>query len=197
MDTRILQLPIQVSGDTVIVNCQNIEEYRQLRQDLPELLKSASSLGAKKLAFRVGSKTRSEVPTSLGKSMSSFRSSLTPEILLRELLQAGEEGRSLSLVEMGTDRQVFCTSRHENFCGASWHQWIGMSAREFFPDTEYSRYMVALNSYERISQFSYRAFRIDTREERLFTVDARIITTPGRRQFRLVETLSDEPVPAI
>ncbi|MBE7384440.1 MAG: hypothetical protein F6J95_023875 [Leptolyngbya sp. SIO1E4] len=122
---------------------------------------------------------------------------MMPEVILRELLQASEEGRSLSLVEMGTDRQVFCTSRHQRFCGETWDGWIGLTARDYFSDNEYTRYIAELTYHEAVSQFSYRAFRLDTREERIFTVNARIITVPSGRRFRLVETLFDEVVPAI
>ena len=199
MDTRILQFPIK--NKTVYVNCQNQSEYRRYREQLPELLESARKCGAKTISFRVGSRVKCEVPTGLGKTMNAFETGppgeMMPEAILRELLQATEEGRSLSLVEMGTDKQIFCTSHHQKFCGATWDDWIGMTARDYFPDNEYTRYIAELTYHEAISQFSYRAFRLGSGEERIFTVNARIITALSGRRFRLVETLQDEAVPVI
>lgn len=210
-----LPLPAGVAIETheerqsVVVLCQNEDQYRQLFQSpqpgrpTPAQLicarAAASPAHLKFFCVKVGKKRvgHLEMATLDGCMELSFKDNypvLDDNILGQCLKKSLDDGRSFGIVNMANNVSLFSSSNIGKFsrCGDA-KRMHGIDVSQFWPDDQLRRYRADLERFpDGMDDYQYEARTFDGERMR-FTVNARLWWYRGDI-VRLTETLASTPV---
>lgn len=187
---------IAAEGETLILNCHNLSHADSVAVYADAIAPIAIAMDCTMIVIRVGARVVHRFPSKLPLQLwekrimsANYRATLSEADLL--CLAKQSRGISLGVIEMQGDRGLWTNGDTIRTSGVKPAQWEGQDMSRWWIDDHLKRFKAALEEYDRVSEFGYRAILM-TGEPRQFIVNAQLIIYRGRL-CRLVEVLGCEP----